>query len=536
MVGDQGRLRPVATGHKRCGGVWPVRQSAVTRSLQCSDAPASRASGPPMTPASSGAWAAAWALLVILLAALAAMLGWWRGQRRSAALVLELQRQAATWQRLRPGLYWASDAQWRLTLWLAHGLPEPPGPWLGADLRAVIGTPSGPAGQTGCQELLAAHGQLQGLAVTLRGHADELALFAQPVQGQNGEFRGYQGVFANVQANDHGPLLQAVQAGEQPPLLLLRRQSDHAPWSVVAFCAAGRGWLAECNAPGGTPGEAPAWRQRLPAAIQQALAAPGGVADTSAEGWQLRAVAPGRGGAGASSALLYAPDSAGAGDANDALSFSFTLSHDLRAPVRVVEGFTRIVKEDYGNALDRVGNDHLDRVLGAAARMNQMIDALLAMARLATQPLARQPVNLSRLAQFVVDDLKRGAPERSIEIRIEPELQVHGDPTLLRQVLENLLGNAWKYTQRQHEPVVSFGTELVDGRRTFAVRDNGAGFDMRGVDRLFGLFQRLHSASDFPGTGVGLASVKKIVQRHGGRIWAEAEPGQGATFYFTLRD
>ncbi|MBL8362307.1 MAG: hypothetical protein JNN18_17590 [Rubrivivax sp.] len=220
----------------------------------------------------------------------------------------------------------------------------------------------------------------------------------------------------------------------------------------------------------------------------------------------------------------------------DALSFSYTLSHDLRAPVRVVEGFARIVKEDYGGSLDRIGNDHLDRVLAAAARMNQMIDALLAMARLATQPLQRQAVDLTQLAGYVVDELRRGAPERQITIEIEPGLRVQGDPTLLRQVLENLLGNAWKYTQRQAEPQVRFGREIVDGRTTYVVRDNGAGFDMRSVDRLFGLFQRLHSASEFPGTGVGLASVKRIVARHGGRIWAEAEPGRGAAFYFTLRD
>ena len=223
-------------------------------------------------------------------------------------------------------------------------------------------------------------------------------------------------------------------------------------------------------------------------------------------------------------------------EADDAQAFSYTVSHDLRAPVRVVEGFTRILKEDYGAQLDRVGNDHLDRVLGAAARMNQMIDALLAIARLATQPLARQPVNLSQLAAFIVEDLRRGAPEREIQFDIEPAMVTQGDPTLLRQVLENLLSNAWKYTQRQHEPRVRFGHESVDGGRVYVVRDNGAGFDMRSVDRLFGLFQRLHSASEFPGTGVGLASVKRIVARHGGRIWAEAEAGRGAAFFFTLRD
>jgi signal transduction histidine kinase len=222
-------------------------------------------------------------------------------------------------------------------------------------------------------------------------------------------------------------------------------------------------------------------------------------------------------------------------------SFSFTLSHDLRAPIRVVEGFTRIVKEDYGRLLDRVGNDHLDRVLSAAARMNLMIDALLTLARLSSQPLARQPVNLSQLAAFVVDDLRRAAPEREVEVEIEPGLSTQGDPTLLRLVLENLLGNAWKYTGRTAQARLSLGMVsnaaaggAAGARPTYVMRDNGAGFDMRSSERLFGLFQRLHSASEFPGHGVGLASVRRIVRRHGGEIWAEAEPGRGAAFYFTL--
>jgi signal transduction histidine kinase len=215
-------------------------------------------------------------------------------------------------------------------------------------------------------------------------------------------------------------------------------------------------------------------------------------------------------------------------------SFSYTVSHDLRAPIRVVEGFTKILKEDYGRLLDRIGNDHLDRVLGAAARMNSMIDALLALSQLSTQPLARQPVNLSQLAHYIADDLRRQTPERQVKLVIEPELQVHGDPTLLRVVLENLLGNAWKYTGKCREPQIWFGRETHDGVPTYIVRDNGAGFDMRFADRLFGVFQRLHSATDFQGTGVGLASVRRIVRRHGGDIWAESEVERGASFYFTL--
>jgi signal transduction histidine kinase len=219
--------------------------------------------------------------------------------------------------------------------------------------------------------------------------------------------------------------------------------------------------------------------------------------------------------------------------AADHESFSFTVSHDLRAPIRVVEGFTKIVKEDYGRLLDRVGNDHLDRVLGAAARMNNMIDALLALSKLSSQPLARQPVNLTQLAGYVADDLRRQWPERQIAIHIEPDMQVQGDPTLLRVVIENLLGNAWKYTGKSAQAAIAF-TRDATRPDAFSVRDNGAGFDMRFSDRLFGVFQRLHSANDFPGTGIGLASVRRIVRRHGGEIWGEAEVNSGATFFFTL--
>jgi light-regulated signal transduction histidine kinase (bacteriophytochrome) len=229
--------------------------------------------------------------------------------------------------------------------------------------------------------------------------------------------------------------------------------------------------------------------------------------------------------AGAPAAL---PDSA-----SEQETFGYTVSHDLRAPIRVVEGFTKIVKEDYGSVLDRVGHDHLDRVLGAAARMNSMIDALLALSRLSSQPLAHQPVNLSQLAGFVADDLRREWPQRAVTFEVASDMLVLGDPTLLRMVLENLLGNAWKYTSQTESPRISF--ERSPGEpATYTVADNGAGFDMRFADRLFGVFQRLHSASEFPGTGVGLASVRRIIRRHGGEIWAEAEIDRGARFHFTL--
>ena len=227
------------------------------------------------------------------------------------------------------------------------------------------------------------------------------------------------------------------------------------------------------------------------------------------------------------------PEPAAAAGDSDHESFSYTVSHDLRAPIRVVEGFTKIVKEDYGRLLDRVGNDHLDRVLGAAARMNSMIDALLALSKLSSQPLARQPVNLSQLGAYVADDLRRQAPDREVRIDIEPGLQALGDPTLLRVVLENLMGNAWKYTAKNTQAHISLARS-AERPACFAVHDNGAGFDMRFADRLFGVFQRLHSANDFPGTGVGLASVRRIIRRHGGEIWGEAEVNRGAHFHFSL--
>jgi light-regulated signal transduction histidine kinase (bacteriophytochrome) len=228
-----------------------------------------------------------------------------------------------------------------------------------------------------------------------------------------------------------------------------------------------------------------------------------------------------------------APQLDAAASAAEHEAFGYIVSHDLRAPIRVVEGFTKIVKEDYGAVLDRVGHDHLDRVLGAAARMNSMIDALLALSRLSSQPVARVPVNLSQIAGFVIDDLRRQHPERAVEVEIEPALLTSGDPTLLRVMLENLLGNAWKYTSHAQPAKIGFVRRAGEAT-AFTVYDNGAGFDMRFADRLFGVFQRLHSASEFPGTGVGLASVRRIVRRHHGEIWAESEPERGARFHFSL--
>ncbi|MBL8288222.1 MAG: GHKL domain-containing protein [Rubrivivax sp.] len=276
----------------------------------------------------------------------------------------------------------------------------------------------------------------------------------------------------------------------------------------------------------------------LSAATRAALEALAPGQSTSFDGWRVAMLGGSAGGgegaagpAASPARYLLTPVAALAAEGD---IFGSTLSHDLRAPIRVVEGFTRIVKEDYGARLDRIGNEHLDRVLGAAARMNLMIDALLTMARLSAQPLARQPVDLSQLAHHVLEDLRRSSAARNVEVEIEPGLRTSGDPTLLRLVLENLLGNAWKYTARTEGARIAMRSATHQGERAIAVSDNGAGFDMRSADRLFGLFQRLHSANDFPGHGVGLASVRRIVRRHGGDIWAEGRPGYGATFTFTL--
>lgn len=215
-------------------------------------------------------------------------------------------------------------------------------------------------------------------------------------------------------------------------------------------------------------------------------------------------------------------------------SFTYTVSHDLRAPIRVVEGFAKILQEDYDDRLDRVGHDHLQRILSAAARMTQMIDALLGLSRLSGQPIAPEQIDLSRMADTIAEELRGADAPRRAFVRVQPGMLVEGDRTLLRVMLENLLGNAWKYTSKRADAQIEFGCSGIGPDAVYCVADNGEGFDMRFADRLFGVFQRLHSASEFPGTGVGLATVQRIVRRHGGRVWAESEPGRGSRFYFTL--
>jgi len=214
-------------------------------------------------------------------------------------------------------------------------------------------------------------------------------------------------------------------------------------------------------------------------------------------------------------------------------SFAHSVSHDLRAPLRVIDGFAQIVLEDYGGQLDALGREHLKRIVAAGTRMNSMIDTLLSMSRMTARELHCERVDLSQAAHQLVEDLRSQDPGRNVECLIGAGLAADGDPTLLRLVLQNLLGNAFKFSSRAQAARIEFGRQ-ADADHAFYVRDNGAGFDMRFADRLFGVFQRLHSQSEFPGTGVGLATVQRIVRHHNGRIWAESESGKGATFYFTL--
>ncbi len=223
--------------------------------------------------------------------------------------------------------------------------------------------------------------------------------------------------------------------------------------------------------------------------------------------------------------------------ASELESFSYTVSHDLRAPLRVVDGFARILLEDYGPTLEAPARDHMNRILSATARMNAMIEALLRLSRLSAQPLLVEPVDLSRLAQQVIDDLRSQDPGRAVNMVIAPGLTTRGDRALLRVVLENLIGNAWKFSARKQVAEIGFSAYPDGaGRTAYCVSDNGAGFDMRFSDRLFGVFQRLHSTSEYPGTGIGLATVQRVVRRHRGHVWAESEPGAGSRFWFTLWD
>jgi signal transduction histidine kinase len=215
-------------------------------------------------------------------------------------------------------------------------------------------------------------------------------------------------------------------------------------------------------------------------------------------------------------------------------AFSYSVSHDLRGPLEIMSGFSYMLQKNYGAHLDANGKESIEAIRTAVRRMSELIDDLLKLSRVSTGAMERQTVDLSAIAQSVVAELVRTQPERQIDFVIAPTHKTVGDPRLLQIVVENLLRNAWKYTSRHAQARVEFGERNSDGQVTYFVRDDGAGFDPELAGRLFKPFQRLHSTSQFPGSGVGLATVQRIIQRHRGEVWAEAGIEQGATFYFTL--
>ena len=215
-------------------------------------------------------------------------------------------------------------------------------------------------------------------------------------------------------------------------------------------------------------------------------------------------------------------------------AFSYSVSHDLRAPLRHIDGFSQALLEDYPDQLDDAGKSYLREVRSASQEMAQLIDDMLQLARVTRSEMRREVVNLSELARASAADLKQREPKRKVTFNIKEELATHGDKRLLRIALNNLLGNALKFTAKRAQAQITFGQEKKNGQTTYFVRDNGAGFDMAYVSKLFGAFQRLHTAGEFEGTGIGLATVQRIVYRHGGRVWAEGAVDEGATFYFTL--
>jgi PAS domain S-box-containing protein len=215
-------------------------------------------------------------------------------------------------------------------------------------------------------------------------------------------------------------------------------------------------------------------------------------------------------------------------------AFAYTVSHDLRAPLRNISGFSSILSEDYADKLEADAREYINRIQGNCKRMEQLIDAILRLSRFSRIQIKYETVNLSEIASEIVDRLKHENPERNVEVSIMPGMVVEGDAILLHAVLENLLGNAWKFTSRKEQARIEFGVRTLNNEPTFYIQDNGAGFDMAYAEKLFGAFQRLHRDEEFPGIGIGLATVQRIINRHGGSIWAQGAIDKGATFYFKL--
>jgi PAS domain S-box-containing protein len=216
-------------------------------------------------------------------------------------------------------------------------------------------------------------------------------------------------------------------------------------------------------------------------------------------------------------------------------SFAYSISHDFRAPLRALDGFSASLQTKYDEHLDDEGRHYLDRIRNAAIYMSNLVDDLLNLSRITRQEFKQQQVDLSKLVAEIFAALQEAEPQRQTTIKIAPDLQVRGDAALLQSALQNLLENAWKFSSKEAQAEIEVGRTTVDGEEVFFVRDNGVGFNMAYAKNLFGAFQRLHGVNEFPGTGIGLATVQRIINRHGGRIWTEAEVGKGATFYFTLK-
>ena len=521
-------------------------------------------------------------LAILALAAFGAMgavAGALWARARGAAAVREATGDRARLLALADGWIWETDATHRLTTWRPPAR-RPAGWKINPPLGTVLSTlatplpgaegvspgTGGSAASWPMSRQLAAHAPITEQRVLLQ-LGDTLSLWTlrgEPRHDGNGFFLGHVGTARPVGEADAAEFGQAAFAAllAQPDagVLLFRRLDEGAPWRLQAQGAGTRALFGMSTSPEDGFTGTPDWAAvvaRLPDAVERALAeAPAGETrvagdwrvtwtyvpdDHDAQAGRLVVLHPNASASAPalSSTALAAPLPAAAepmptSDAADHESFIYTVSHDLRAPIRVVEGFARILKEDYGRFLDRIGNDHTDRILAAAARMNSMIDSLLALSRLQSQPIKRQPVDLSQMTRYVLEDLRSNEPEREADIHIEPGLVIHGDPTLMRIAIENLVGNAWKYSSQSPTTRIELRREMLAGTPTFVIADHGAGFDMRFADRLFGVFQRLHSAKDFQGTGIGLASVRRIIRRHGGDIWAESEVGKGARFYFTL--
>lgn len=215
-------------------------------------------------------------------------------------------------------------------------------------------------------------------------------------------------------------------------------------------------------------------------------------------------------------------------------AFSYSVSHDLRAPVRSIASFSGILAQEYAGAFDSTGLDYLNRVINNASKMNQLIDDLLEFSRVSRAAKLLTTVNLSNIVQETADELIAANPQREIELRIKPEVTVQGDKSLLKILVTNLLNNAWKFTSKNKVASIEFNSIRQKGQTVFYIRDNGVGFDMAYVKKLFIPFQRLHTTKEFPGTGIGLAIVARIARRHGGKVWAEGTVDQGATIFFTL--